>query len=226
MPGRRDVLKGLGAGVGLAGASFAGLLYRVDAVNQPVRYAAGGTGPDTGPVLEPTLQCEAGKLTREQTEGPFYTPKTPRRRDIRDAFHGGIDFVLAGRVLDAQCRPVPGAVLDFWQVDDKARYDNHGYRYRGHQLTDAEGRFELVTVRPQRYAAMGHLQDAPHPREGPGPGDADAHHPGLPARRAGEQLARHDLPRVPAHDAAGERRLGPARPLRLRPGQHVRRPVR
>ena len=170
MPGRRDVLKGLGAGVGLAGASFAGLLYRVDAVNQPVLYAAGGAGPDTGVVLEPTLQCEAGKLTREQTEGPFYTPKTPLRRDIRDTLHGGVDFVLAGRVLDAQCRPVPGAVLDFWQVDDKARYDNHGYRYRGHQLTDAEGRFELVTVRPQRYAAMGIFR-TPHihvKAQGPG----------------------------------------------------------
>ena len=170
MPGRRDVLKGLGAGVSLAGASFAGLLYRVDAVDQPILYAMGETRPDTGVALEPTLRCEAGRLTREQTEGPFYTPKTPRRRDIRDALHGGVNFVLAGRVLDAQCRPVPGAVLDFWQVDHAARYDNHGYRYRGHQHTDADGRFELVTVRPQRYVAMGFWR-TPHihvKAQGPG----------------------------------------------------------
>jgi len=155
MPGRRDVLKGLGAGVGLAGVSLAGLIYRVDAVRQPLLYAPGETGPDTGVVLEPTLRCEAGALTREQTEGPFYTPKTPRRHDIRDTLHGGITLVLSGQVLDTQCRPVPGAVLDFWQTDHTGRYDNHGYRYRGHQHTDAKGRFELLTVRPQRYAALG-----------------------------------------------------------------------
>jgi len=155
MPGRRDVLKGLGAGVGVAGVSVASLMFRVDAARQPLLYALGVTGPDTGIALEPTLQCEAGALTREQIEGPFYTPKTPRRRDIRDALHGGSSFVLSGYVLDTRCRPVPGAVLDFWQTDLAGRYDNHGYRYRGHQHTDAEGRFELLTVRPQRYAALG-----------------------------------------------------------------------
>jgi protocatechuate 3,4-dioxygenase beta subunit len=44
--------------------------------------------------------------------------------------------------------------LDFWQTDHKGVYDNQGYRYRGHQYTDAEGRFELVTVRPHPYTAM------------------------------------------------------------------------
>jgi protocatechuate 3,4-dioxygenase beta subunit len=155
MPGRRDVLKGLGAGVGLAGASIAGLIYRADVVDQPLLYEVGEAGPTTSLALEPTLQCEAGRLTRRQTEGPFYTPKTPRRRDIRDALHGGATLVVSGRVLDSECRPVSGAVLDFWQTDHAGRYDNHGYRYRGHQHTDAEGRFELVTVRPRQYEAMG-----------------------------------------------------------------------
>ena len=155
MPGRRDVLKGLGAGVGLAGASIAGLIYRADGMTQPLRYGPGEPGPDVGSALEPTLQCEAGRLTTAQTEGPFYTPKTPERRDIRDALHGGVTLVVAGRVLDTQCRPVPGAVLDFWQTDHTGRYDNHGYRYRGHQRTDADGRFELVTVRPVKYQAIG-----------------------------------------------------------------------
>jgi protocatechuate 3,4-dioxygenase beta subunit len=155
MPGRRDVLKGLGAGVGLAGASIAGLIYRADAMTQPLRYALGEPGPDVGSALEPTLQCEAGRLTTAQTEGPFYTPKTPGRRDIRDALHAGLSLVVAGRVLDTHCRPVPGVVLDFWQTDHTGRYDNHGYRYRGHQRTDADGRFELVTVRPVKYQALG-----------------------------------------------------------------------
>jgi protocatechuate 3,4-dioxygenase beta subunit len=155
MSGRRDVLKALGAGVGLAGASLATLMYRVDAEDHLLLYERGEAGPDVTASLEPTLQCDGGVLTRQQTEGPFYTPNTPRRRDIRDTLHGSATLVVSGRVLDPQCRPVPGAVLDFWQTDARGHYDNHGYRYRGHQNTDAEGRFELVTVRPRRYQALG-----------------------------------------------------------------------
>jgi protocatechuate 3,4-dioxygenase beta subunit len=70
-------------------------------------------------------------------------------------------LLVAGRVLDAQCRPLAGAILDFWQTDHKGEYDNHGYRYRGHQYTDADGRFELVTVRPHAYTAMS-LFRTPH----------------------------------------------------------------
>jgi protocatechuate 3,4-dioxygenase beta subunit len=63
-------------------------------------------------------------------------------------------LLVAGRVIDAQCRPIAGAVLDFWQTDHAGRYDQESYRYRGHQYTDASGRFELITVRPQAYTAM------------------------------------------------------------------------
>jgi protocatechuate 3,4-dioxygenase beta subunit len=66
----------------------------------------------------------------------------------------GAALVVAGRVLDPQCRPIAGAVLDFWQTDHLGHYDNQGYRYRGHQRTDEAGRFELVTVRPSAYTAM------------------------------------------------------------------------
>ena len=155
MPGRRDLLKGLGAGAGVAGLSLAGLAWRAGSAEHSLLYATGETGPDVGATLEPTLHCEGGALTRAQTEGPFYTPKTPRRRDIRDVPHAGVALVLRGRVLDTRCRPVGGAVLDFWQTGHDGRYDNHGYRYRGHQHADAAGRFELVTVRPHSYEALG-----------------------------------------------------------------------
>jgi protocatechuate 3,4-dioxygenase beta subunit len=92
--------------------------------------------------------------------GTFYSPKTPERRDIRDPLVGEA-LVVAGRVLDPQCRPIAGAVLDFWQTDHLGRYDNQGYRYRGHQRTDEAGRFELVTVRPSAYTAMS-LFRTPH----------------------------------------------------------------
>jgi protocatechuate 3,4-dioxygenase beta subunit len=46
---------------------------------------------------------------------------------------------------------VPNALLDFWHADDAGEYDNRGYRYRGHQFSDAEGRFRLETVVPAQY---------------------------------------------------------------------------
>ena len=151
MSNRRDILLGLGSVVGVAGLSIGalrlrmqhGLRYNFDELGLPVEGLAGSA-----------FQCTAGTLTLQQTEGPFYTPQTPHRRDIRDPFVSDNLLLVAGRVMDSQCRPIPGAVLDFWQTDHAGQYDQESYRYRGHQYTDSAGRFELITVRPQAYTAM------------------------------------------------------------------------
>ena len=43
------------------------------------------------------------------------------------------------------------AVIDIWHSDEDGRYDNSGFRYRGHQFTDGAGAFRFETVRPGRY---------------------------------------------------------------------------
>ena len=102
--------------------------------------------------LPPTPACDDGdSTTPEQTEGPYYTPDTPRRSDLVEDGVGGERLLLAGRVLDTRCRPVPGALLDFWQADAEGAYDNEGFRLRGHQFADARGRFRLSTVVPGIY---------------------------------------------------------------------------
>ena len=63
----------------------------------------------------------------------------------------GTRLVLSGRVLTLACAPVGGATLDFWQADAGGTYDNSGYRLRGHQLTDAAGRYTLETILPGEY---------------------------------------------------------------------------
>jgi protocatechuate 3,4-dioxygenase beta subunit len=60
-------------------------------------------------------------------------------------------FVLRGRVLDTRCRPIPGAVLDFWHVNEHGLYDYVTYNYRGHQFTRADGTFEPHTLLPVPY---------------------------------------------------------------------------
>jgi protocatechuate 3,4-dioxygenase beta subunit len=159
MSNRRDVLLGIGAGIGVAALAL-GAAARRAASGHQLGYGVATTGATGESLAGQPLRCTAGTVTVWQGEGPFYTPKTPERRDIRDPLVGEA-LVVAGRVLDPQCRTIAGAVLDFWQTDHAGRYDNQGYRYRGHQRTDEAGRFELVTVRPSAYTAMS-LFRTPH----------------------------------------------------------------
>lgn len=63
----------------------------------------------------------------------------------------GAKLVLTGYVLTRSCQPVARALLDFWQADNAGEYDNVGYRFRGHQFTENDGRFQLETVVPGLY---------------------------------------------------------------------------
>jgi protocatechuate 3,4-dioxygenase beta subunit len=63
----------------------------------------------------------------------------------------GTPLELSGRVFGRDCKPLAGALLDFWQADGEGEYDNEGFRLRGHQYTGADGRFRLSTVVPGLY---------------------------------------------------------------------------
>ena len=91
------------------------------------------------------------ELTPRQTEGPFYTPKSPQRSSLIEPGSKGERLLLTGRVVSRQCRPVAKALLDFWHCDQNGEYDNAGFRYRGHLYADAQGRFRLETIFPALY---------------------------------------------------------------------------
>jgi protocatechuate 3,4-dioxygenase beta subunit len=86
-----------------------------------------------------------------QTEGPFFKPSSRERVEIFETDMAGQPIELVGLVLSRACKPHAGALLDFWQADDKGRYDNSGFRLRGHQFADAEGRYRLRSVVPGAY---------------------------------------------------------------------------
>lgn len=96
------------------------------------------------------LAQTCGVITPRQTEGPFFTPSSPKRISLLE---GGEKsrFLVTGQVLSAQCKPVPNALLDFWHSDEEGAYDNRGFRYRGHQHADSQGRFRLETIVPAEY---------------------------------------------------------------------------
>jgi protocatechuate 3,4-dioxygenase beta subunit len=53
--------------------------------------------------------------------------------------------------VTADCKSVAHALLDFWQANAQGQYDNSGYTLRGHQFTDAAGRYQLITIVPGLY---------------------------------------------------------------------------
>jgi protocatechuate 3,4-dioxygenase beta subunit len=106
----------------------------------------------SGQALPLTPACgDKPERTTSQTAGPFYTPDSPRRGSLVEPGGGAERLALMGFVLSPQCKPVANALLDFWHCDEAGNYDNRGFRYRGHQFTDAQGRFRLDTIVPGEY---------------------------------------------------------------------------
>lgn len=92
-----------------------------------------------------------GSQTPPQMEGPFFSPLSPERTSLIEAETKAPRLKLVGDVLDSACRPIPGVLLDFWQCDDKGRYDNRGAHLRGHQYAGSRGGFLLETLLPGEY---------------------------------------------------------------------------
>ncbi len=102
------------------------------------------------PVLTNAPTCN-GVATPSQTEGPFYKPNSPERTSLREAGISGTQLTVTGYVLSTACQPIAHALLDFWQADNNGNYDNAGFRLRGHQYTDIQGRYSLDTIVPGEY---------------------------------------------------------------------------
>src|SRR5215470_13458200 len=129
----RRALFGVGASTVLAG-----LVLRGAAADQSL--------------LPATPQCrDDDDATPAQTEGPYFTPNSPERANLVEQGMTGERISLAGFVLDRRCQPAPHALLDLWHADADGHYDNQGYRLRGHQFTDAQGRFVFETIVPGLY---------------------------------------------------------------------------
>ncbi|MBA3389249.1 MAG: protocatechuate 3,4-dioxygenase subunit beta [Rubrobacter sp.] len=73
----------------------------------------------------------------------------------------GERIVVTGRVLDGDGRPVRNGLIEAWQANAAGRYAHHGDRHpapldpnftgAGRCLTDSEGRYRFVTVKPGAY---------------------------------------------------------------------------
>jgi protocatechuate 3,4-dioxygenase beta subunit len=73
----------------------------------------------------------------------------------------GERIILEGRVRDGDGRPLRGTLLELWQANSAGRYtherDQHdapldpNFRGAGHAITDDDGRFRFLTIKPGAY---------------------------------------------------------------------------
>jgi protocatechuate 3,4-dioxygenase, beta subunit len=78
----------------------------------------------------------------------------------------GERIIVAGRVLDSGGRPVPDSLVELWQTNAAGRYrhavDQHdapldpNFTGLGRCLTDSEGRYRFVTIKPGSYPWRNH----------------------------------------------------------------------
>jgi protocatechuate 3,4-dioxygenase, beta subunit len=104
--------------------------------------------------------------TLSEITGPVYGHERvgPLDHDLTRQHKGeplGERIIVTGRVLDGDRRPVRGSLVEIWQANAAGRYvhagDTHpapldpNFTGAGRCLTDDEGRYRFVTVKPGAY---------------------------------------------------------------------------
>ncbi len=122
----------------------------------------------TGGIITSSAYAEALTLTPRATEGPYYPDHLPLDQDndlLRIQDGGVAEGVIAnfgGRLLDADGKPVSGAVVELWQADNNGCYIHSSGTQRdkerdakfqgyGKMETNAKGEYRFRTIKPGLY---------------------------------------------------------------------------
>lgn len=111
-----------------------------------------GTFAQTSAALPLTPACHDGdEPTLEREAGPYFKPDSPYTQELSP---GAVDeerLTVTGFVVDTRCRPIGGSLVEIWHADGNGKYDQEGFRFRGHQFTDPQGRWWFSTIVPALY---------------------------------------------------------------------------
>ncbi len=118
-------------------------------------------------------------LTPSAAAGPFPSSELLDRRAIHEGYPGH-PLRLGVRVVDTDCQPVPGAVVEIWHTDatgDYSAFEDNGSGKdegpgttfcRGAQTADDQGILEFETIYPGWYEGRAihihttvHIDDSP-----------------------------------------------------------------
>jgi protocatechuate 3,4-dioxygenase beta subunit len=102
---------------------------------------------------QPVSAAAECKSTPYDEMGPFYRPNAPVRSKV------GAGYLLEGTVRsEGECRPLPGAKIEFWLVNEDGVYDDAhratviagddgGYSFESNRPTDYVGRLPHIHIR-------------------------------------------------------------------------------
>ena len=113
------------------------------------KASAIGQGASTLPLTRACGDGDAPTLEREP--GPFFKPNAPLKHNLFADSPRGERITVAGLVVDENCRPLSGSLVEIWHADENGEYDRQGFRLRGHQFADEQGRWWFNTVVPALY---------------------------------------------------------------------------
>lgn len=128
-------------------------------------WATGGTAVMAAEYADPFTSASTCELTCELTLGPCYAD-TEERRDISEGI-SGLPVRLSFKVVDADCNPVPSAVVDIWHASPEGLYSGAEAAemcttgdaeaiasswFRGTQTADSAGRVDFHTCFPGWYS--------------------------------------------------------------------------
>ena len=109
--------------------------------------------------LKPALAALDGPVFGHEMIGALDGDLT--RNGQRNGAPLGERIIVTGRLLDEDKRPVPGALIEIWQANAAGRYihkvDQHpapldpNFFGGGRCLTDSEGRYRFLTIKPGAY---------------------------------------------------------------------------
>jgi protocatechuate 3,4-dioxygenase beta subunit len=109
--------------------------------------------------------------TLTEVTGPLFGDRAvqPAEADLTRRHHGeplGERIIVSGRVLDGDGHPLRRTLVEVWQANAAGRYalpqDDHpapldpNFTGVGRCLTDDEGRYRFVTVKPGAYPWLNH----------------------------------------------------------------------
>jgi protocatechuate 3,4-dioxygenase, beta subunit len=109
--------------------------------------------------------------TLSELTGPVYghAAALAEEADLTSGHAGepqGERIIVTGRVTDEDGRPVPNSLIEVWQANAAGRYvhvrDQHpapldpNFTGAGRCVTDAEGRYRFVTIKPGAYPWRNH----------------------------------------------------------------------
>jgi protocatechuate 3,4-dioxygenase, beta subunit len=109
--------------------------------------------------------------TLSEITGPSFSKDivAPTASDLTRGHRGeplGERIIVSGRVLDENSRPLGNTLVEIWQANAAGRYrhewDQHqapldaNFAGSGQAVTDSEGRYRFVTIRPGEYPWRNH----------------------------------------------------------------------